>query len=51
MRDEREHADDGPMFGYLKRTHPNAADADIKRAIMEAVRFRTILPISGSDAG
>ena len=40
MRDKRAHADDGPMFGYLKRAHPNAADADIKRAIMEAVRFQ-----------
>ena len=40
MRDERTHADDGPMFGYLKRSHPDADDADIKRAIMEAVRFQ-----------
>jgi hypothetical protein len=40
MRDERAHADDGPMFGYLKRSHASADDADIKRAIMEAVRFQ-----------
>jgi hypothetical protein len=40
LRDERAHADGGPMFGYLKRAHPNAAGADIKRAIMEAVRFQ-----------
>jgi hypothetical protein len=40
MRDEREHADDGPMFAYLKRSHPNAPDADVERAIMEAVRFQ-----------
>jgi hypothetical protein len=36
---EREHADEGPMFGYLKRSHPHAVDGDIKHAIMEAVRF------------
>jgi hypothetical protein len=40
MRHERAHADEGPMFSYLKRTHPHAADADIKQAIMEAVRFQ-----------
>jgi hypothetical protein len=40
MRHERAHADEGPMFGYLKRTHPRATDAEIKRAIMEAVRFQ-----------
>ena len=28
------------MFGYLKRSHPDADDADIKRAIMEAVPFQ-----------
>jgi hypothetical protein len=40
MRHERAHADDGPMLSYLKRTHRYAADGDIKRAIMEAVRFQ-----------
>jgi hypothetical protein len=40
MREEREHAYDGPMFGYLKRSHPNADHADIKQAIMEAVLFQ-----------
>jgi hypothetical protein len=39
-RHKREHADEGPMFGYLKRTHPQASDADIKAAILEAVRFQ-----------
>jgi hypothetical protein len=40
LRDERAHADDGPAFGYLKRSHPDADDPDIKEAIREAVRFR-----------
>src|SRR5690349_6579711 len=31
-RHEREHACQGPMFGYLKRTHPHAGDDDIKQA-------------------
>jgi hypothetical protein len=39
LRDERDHADDGPIFGYLKRAHPDA-DAEIKRAIVDAVRFQ-----------
>jgi hypothetical protein len=38
-RYEREHAYEGPMFGYLKRTHPYAGDADIKQAIIDAVHF------------
>jgi len=38
-RYEREHAYDGPMFGYLKRSHPRANEIDIKLAIIEAVRF------------
>jgi hypothetical protein len=40
LRQKREHADEGPMFSYLKRAHPHASDADIKHAIMEAVRFQ-----------
>jgi len=36
---EREHAHEGPMFGYVKRAHPRADDADIKQAISEAVKF------------
>jgi hypothetical protein len=40
IRGEREHADDGPMFFYLRRANPDADDADIKRAIMAAVRFQ-----------
>lgn len=36
---EREHAYEGPMFGYLKRTHRHASDDDIKHAIIEAVHF------------
>jgi hypothetical protein len=38
-RYKREHAHEGPMFGYLKRTHPHASDADIKHAIIDAVHF------------
>src|SRR5579871_3450353 len=29
-RYEREHAYEGPMFHYLKRSHPRAGDTDIK---------------------
>lgn len=39
LRYKREHADEGPMFGYLKRAHPHASDADIRQAIIAAVRF------------
>jgi hypothetical protein len=35
----REHAYEGPMFGYLKRAHPRAGDAELKEAIIEAVKF------------
>jgi hypothetical protein len=38
-RDEREHAYQGPMLGYLKRAHRHACDDDIKQAIIEAVHF------------
>jgi len=34
-RYERDHAHEGPMFGYVKRAHPNADD----QAIITAVRF------------
>ena len=40
LRLKNDHADEGPMFGYLKRAHPHASDADIRSAIMEAVRFQ-----------
>lgn len=38
-RYERAHADEGPMFGHLKRAHPHADDRDIRHAILAAVRF------------
>lgn len=36
---ERDHAHEGPMFGYLKRAHPNADDDAIRQAIVTAVKF------------
>jgi hypothetical protein len=36
---EREHAYDGPMFGYLKRAFPRADDSELKQAIIKAVSF------------
>jgi len=38
-RQARDHAHKGPMFGYLKRAHPRAGDAELKAAIVEAVKF------------
>jgi hypothetical protein len=38
-RHKRDHAYEGPMFGYVKRAHPRADDHDIKQAIIEAVKF------------
>lgn len=38
-RHERDHAHQGPMFGYVKRAHPNADDQAIRQAIITAVRF------------
>jgi hypothetical protein len=38
-RHEREHAHEGPMFFYLKRAKPRASEADLKQAIIEAVKF------------
>jgi hypothetical protein len=39
LRHDREHAQDGPTFARLKRAHPRAEDADIKAAIVAAVKF------------
>lgn len=38
-RHERDHAQDGPAFGHLKRAHPRADDGAIRRAIMTTVKF------------
>jgi hypothetical protein len=38
-RYDRDHAHEGPMFGYLKRAHPRADDAAIRQAIITAVKF------------
>ena len=38
-RRDRDHAHEGPMFGYLKRAHPHADDAAIRQAIIMAVKF------------
>jgi hypothetical protein len=38
-RYEREHAHEGPMFDYLERAKPRASEADLKQAIIEAVKF------------
>jgi hypothetical protein len=38
-RYEREHTHEGPMFGNLKRAKPDADDADLRHAIIEAVKF------------
>src|SRR5271168_2472418 len=39
LRYDRDHAQDGPTFERLKRAHPQADDADIKQAIISAVKF------------
>jgi hypothetical protein len=39
LRYDRGHAEDGPTFDRLKRAHPQADDADIKQAIISAVKF------------
>jgi hypothetical protein len=36
---ERDFAQDGPSFDRLKRAHPHAADAELKAAIIAAVKF------------
>ena len=38
-RYDRDHAHEGPMFGYVKRAHPRADDAAIRQAIITAVKF------------
>ncbi|WP_441235771.1 hypothetical protein [Bradyrhizobium sp. 930_D9_N1_4] len=38
-RYERDHAHEGPMFGYLKRAHPRADDNAIRQAIITSVKF------------
>jgi len=40
-RYDRDHAHEGPMFGYLKRAHPRADDAAIRKAIITAVKFES----------
>lgn len=39
VRYDRDHAEDGPTFGRLKRAHPQALDEDIRQAISAAVKF------------
>jgi hypothetical protein len=36
---EHDFAQDGPTFDKLKRTHPHAGDAQLKAAIVAAVKF------------
>jgi hypothetical protein len=36
---EHDFAQDGPSFDRLRRAHPDAADADLKQAIITAVKF------------
>ena len=38
-RHDRDHAHEGPMFGYVKRAHPGASDEAVRQAIMTAVKF------------
>lgn len=38
-RRERDHAHEGPMFGYVRRAHPHADDQAIRQAIITAVEF------------
>ncbi|MCP3382731.1 hypothetical protein NLM31_20410 [Bradyrhizobium sp. CCGUVB4N] len=38
-RHDRDHAHEGPMFGYLKRAHPHAGDDAVRQAIITAVKF------------
>jgi hypothetical protein len=39
MRHDRDFAQDGPTFAHLKSAQPRASDAEIKLAIITAVRF------------
>lgn len=38
-RHDRDHADEGPMFGYLKQAHPHVSDDAVRQAIITAVKF------------
>ena len=38
-RRECDHAHEGPMFALVKRAQPRAGDADIRNAIIDAVKF------------
>ena len=38
-RHDRDHAHEGPMFGYLKRAHSHASDEAMRQAIITAVKF------------
>jgi len=38
-RYERDHGHEGPMFDIVKRAKPRASEDDVKRAIIEAVKF------------
>jgi hypothetical protein len=39
MRHDRDFAQDGPTFEHLKAAHPRITDAEIKQAIVSAVKF------------
>ena len=39
MRHDRDFAHEGPAFTHLKSAQPHAGDAEIKQAIIAAVRF------------
>jgi pyruvate/2-oxoglutarate dehydrogenase complex dihydrolipoamide acyltransferase (E2) component len=39
LRSDRDHAHEGPMFGYVKRAHPHAGDDAIRQAIITAVKL------------
>jgi hypothetical protein len=39
MKYEHDFAQDGPTFERLKRAHPNVDDAELKSAIIAAVKF------------
>jgi hypothetical protein len=41
LKHDRDHADEGPIFVHLKQAHPHTSDADIRKAILTAVRFDT----------
>jgi hypothetical protein len=41
LKQDRDQAHDGPIFSHLKQAHPDASDADIKKAIIVAVKFDT----------